>query len=65
MLRWVRDIMLGELAGGSLILPHHGSEFTHSDLLHLHSPSARASAMDAFVNCDKTFIWDLESPSYA
>jgi len=21
--------------------------------------------MDAFVNCDKTFTWDLESPSYA
>ena len=32
MLRWVRDIMLGELAGGSLILPHHGSEFTASSL---------------------------------
>ena len=50
---------------GSLILPHHGSEFTHSDLLRLHSPSARANAVDAFVNCDKTFLCDPESPPYA
>ena len=49
----------GELAEGYLILPHHGSEFTHSDLLHPYSPSARAGAMDAFVNCDRTFIWYL------
>jgi len=50
---------------GSFILPYRSSEFTHSDVLRLHSPSARASAMDAFVNCDKTFIRGSRVPPYA